>query len=103
MTEAIEPPKKGRWLNWVLAVPLGLLHLMNTVCVYAVLRYPPQGEWDHQGYAGTATFCLFSICLSVITVLITLIPPVRRAMGPWWLAPPVILGVISWVRIATLE
>ncbi|MFI8279045.1 hypothetical protein ACIGBH_29985 [Streptomyces sp. NPDC085929] len=30
--------------------------------------------------------------LSVLGLLITLIPSVRRAMGPWWLAPPVLLG-----------
>ncbi|MFF4005808.1 hypothetical protein [Streptomyces sp. NPDC001717] len=84
-------------------MPLGLIHSLNAATVYVILRYPPQGAWDDQGYAGTATACLFSISLSVIGLLITLIPPVRRAMGPWWLAPPVILGVIAWVRIATLE
>ncbi|MFJ8012732.1 hypothetical protein [Streptomyces sp. NPDC096339] len=102
-TAGSDRAERRRWVLWVLGVPLGLVHLLNAATVYLMLRYPPQGEWDNQGYAGTATACLISIVLSVIGLLITLIPPVRRTLGPWWFAPPILLGVIAWVRIATLD
>ncbi|MFI8503926.1 hypothetical protein ACIGFK_36290 [Streptomyces sp. NPDC085524] len=101
--EAIGLPRQRRWVRWVLGVPLGLLHTLNAATVYAIVSAGPAGEWDDAGYAGTAAGALLAIVLSVIGVLITLIPPVRRALGLWWLLPPVILGVITWVRIATLE
>ncbi|MBT2476747.1 hypothetical protein [Streptomyces sp. ISL-94] len=98
-----DPDERRRWLRWVLGVPLGITHVVNAATVYLILRYPPQADWDDQGYAGTAAMCLISIGLSVIGILITLIPPVRRTLGLWWFAPPLLLGVIAWVRIATLE
>ncbi|MFD9410830.1 hypothetical protein ACFWBN_27935 [Streptomyces sp. NPDC059989] len=94
--------KKRRWVRWVLGVPLGLLHLLSAAAVYSALRYGPLNQWDDQGHAGTTAMALFAIIFSVIAILITLIPPVRRTMGLWWLVPPVVLGVIAWVRIATL-
>ncbi|MFB6614728.1 hypothetical protein ACFCV9_11025 [Streptomyces sp. NPDC056367] len=94
---------KHPWVRWVAGVTLGLLHSLNAATVYLIVSAGPAGEWDDAGYAGTAAGALFAIVLSVIGVLITLIPPVRRSLGLWWLAPPVILGVIAWVRIATLE
>ncbi|MCX5013344.1 hypothetical protein OG765_20460 [Streptomyces sp. NBC_00555] len=101
--ESIDLPEDQGCLRWVLGVPLTLIHLLNAFWVYAAVRYGPQGEWDDRGYTRIATACLIGICLSVIGLLITLIPSVRRAMGLWWLVPPFVLGVIAWVRIATLE
>lgn len=97
-----DPPRDRRWVRWVLGVPLGLVHLLNAALVYLAVSAGPAGEWDTQGYGGTELACLLAIFLSVTGILITLIPPVRRAMGLWWLAPPFVLGVIAWVRIATL-
>lgn len=99
----IDQPKSRRWVRWVLGVPLGILHLLSAGGVYSAVRFGPLNEWDDQGYAGVTAMALFAIIFSVIAILITLIPPVRRTMGSWWLAPPVVLGVIAWVRIATLE
>ncbi|OKK21090.1 hypothetical protein AMK16_12055 [Streptomyces sp. CB00455] len=97
------PTRKRRWARWALGVPLALIHAPNALVVYALLRYPPQGSWDHQGYTGSAMLALVSLTLSVIGLLITLVPPVRRTLGTWWLAPPVVLGAIAWIRMATLE
>ncbi|MFD7558929.1 hypothetical protein ACFV9E_30900 [Streptomyces sp. NPDC059835] len=101
--ENIDLPEDQGCLRWVLGVPLGIIHLLNAVAVVGALFAGPQGEWDHQGYEGVSAMCFVSLCLTALGLLITLIPPIRRAMGPRWLAPPVILGVIAWVRIATLE
>ncbi|WP_329381015.1 hypothetical protein OG625_16380 [Streptomyces sp. NBC_01351] len=100
--ENIDLPEDRGCLRWVLGVPLTLVHLLNAVAVFAALFAGPQGEWDHQGYAGVAAMCLISMCLSVLGLLITLIPGVRRAMGLWWLAPPIVLGLIAYVRGETL-
>ncbi|MFE9840837.1 hypothetical protein [Streptomyces goshikiensis] len=86
----------------MLGLPLGLVHLLNAVCVLAAVAAGPQGPWDDQGYAGVSAACFVSLCLSAIGGLITLIPSVRRAMGAWWLAPPLVLGVVAYVRMATL-
>ncbi|MFD7258486.1 hypothetical protein [Streptomyces sp. NPDC059874] len=96
-------PEKRPWMRWLAGVPLGLLHALNAATVYLIVSAGPAGEWDNAGYAGTATGALLAIILSVIGMMITLIPPVRRTLGLWWLAPPVILGVTAWVRIATLD
>ncbi|MEU9181965.1 hypothetical protein AB0C90_35060 [Streptomyces sp. NPDC048550] len=102
-SESIDLPEDRGCLQWVLGVPLGLIHLLNAGAVFAALYAGPQAEWDHQGYEGVAAMCFVSISLSVLGLLITLIPSVRRAMGPWWLAPPVLLGLIAYIRITTLE
>lgn len=97
------PSKNDRWVRWAAGVPLGFIHLLNVAVVYLMLSAGPAGEWDTQGYAGTELECILIFFLSGSTFLITLTPPVRRALGLWWLLPPVVLGVIAWVRIATLE
>ncbi|MFD8631378.1 MULTISPECIES: hypothetical protein [unclassified Streptomyces] len=101
--KSIDSYRKRPWVRWAAGIPLGLLHALNAATVYAIVSAGPAGEWDDAGYAGTAAGALLAIVLSVIGVLITLIPPVRRALGLWWLLPPVALGVIAWVRIATLD
>ncbi|MGW6980396.1 hypothetical protein ACWGE1_13245 [Streptomyces sp. NPDC054932] len=100
--QSIDLPGEPGRLRWLLGIPLGLLHLLNAFLVYSAVRFGPAAEWDDQGYAGTTAMALFAILLSVTGILITFVPPVRRALGPWWFAPPVVLGVIAWVRIATL-
>ncbi|MCJ1679262.1 hypothetical protein MTF65_18310 [Streptomyces sp. APSN-46.1] len=100
--ETIDLPEDRGCLRWVLGVPLGLIHLLNALIVFAAVAVGPQGPWDDRGYTRIAAACFMSICLSVLGGLITLIPSVRRAMGVWWLAPPLLLGVVAYVRGATL-
>ncbi|MFG2879349.1 hypothetical protein ACGFYU_30825 [Streptomyces sp. NPDC048337] len=100
--ESIDLPEDQGCLRWVLGLPLGIVHAVNAFFVYSALRYGPQAEWDDQGYAGTTAVCLVALGLSLISLLITLIPTFRRTLGLWWFVPPVVLGVIAWVRIATL-
>ncbi|MGW7437368.1 hypothetical protein [Streptomyces sp. NPDC054849] len=95
------PGDRGR-LRWVLGVPLGIIHLLNGAAVSLALFAGPQAEWDHQGYENVGAMCFLAVSLSVLGLLITLLPSVRRAMGLWWLVPPLVLGVIAWVRGATL-
>ncbi|MFJ6781848.1 hypothetical protein [Streptomyces yangpuensis] len=91
-----------RWVPWVFGLPLALVHALNAVLVHAAVFHGPQAAWDHQGYEGTAAAVFLALCLSLLGVVITSLPPVRRALGPWWFAPPLVLGVIAWVRIETL-
>ncbi|MBT2476746.1 hypothetical protein [Streptomyces sp. ISL-94] len=100
--ENIDLPEDRGCLRWVLGVPLGFIHLLNAGAVYLAVFFGPQGEWDHQGYEGVDAMCFISMCLSVLSLLITLIPSVRRAMGLWWLAPPIVLGLIAYIRGETL-
>ncbi|MFG2993642.1 hypothetical protein ACGFZK_30825 [Streptomyces sp. NPDC048257] len=100
--ESIDLPEDRGCLRWVLGVPLGIIHLMNGIAVFGALFAGPRGEWDDQGYEGVSAMCLVSVALSVLGLLITLVPGVRRAMGPWWFAPPLVLGLIAFVRGATL-
>ncbi|MFE3578334.1 hypothetical protein [Streptomyces vinaceus] len=100
--ESIDLPEDRGCLQWVLGIPLGLIHVLNAVAVFAALYAGPQGEWDDQGYAGVAAMCLISMSLSALGLLITLVPAVRRTMGLWWLAPPLILGLTAFIRAETL-
>lgn len=100
--ENIDLPEDRGCLRWVLGVPLGIIHLLNAAAVFLAVFVGPQAEWDHQGYENTAAMCFVSVCLSVLGLLITLIPSVRRAMGPWWLAVPLVLGAIAYIRGETL-
>ncbi|MFC9296442.1 hypothetical protein ACFTWH_12375 [Streptomyces sp. NPDC057011] len=100
--ESIDLPEDRGCLRWVLGVPLTLIHALNAGAVALAVFAGPQGEWDHQGYEGVSAMCLISLCLSVLGLALTLIPSVRRAMGLWWLAPPVILGLIAFIRGETL-
>ncbi|MFK0232044.1 hypothetical protein [Streptomyces vinaceus] len=100
--EGIDLPEDRGCLQWVLGVPLGLIHALNAVAVFAALYAGPQGEWDDQGYVGVAAMCLISMSLSALGLLITLIPAVRRTMGLWWLAPPLLLGLTALIRTQTL-
>ncbi|MEW2418560.1 hypothetical protein AB0953_33435 [Streptomyces sp. NPDC046866] len=100
--ESIDLPEDRGCLRWVLGVPLGLVHLLNAGAVFAALYAGPQGAWDHQGHAAVGAMCLVSMFLSALGLLITLIPGVRRAVGLWWLAPPVLLGLTAFLRGETL-
>ncbi|WP_030772700.1 hypothetical protein [Streptomyces sp. NRRL F-2664] len=96
------PAGNRRWARWAIGLPLALVHAVNAVLVYAAVAHGPQAAWDHQGYEGTAAAVFLSLCLSLLGVAVTLLPPVRRTLGPWWFAPPLALAAISWIRIETL-
>ncbi|GAA2650077.1 MULTISPECIES: hypothetical protein [Streptomyces] len=100
--ESIDLPEDRGCLRWVLGVPLGIIHLLNALAVSGALFAGPRGEWDDQGYENVGALCLVSVSLSVLGLLITVVPSVRRAMGPWWLAPPLLLGLTAFLRGATL-
>ncbi|MFE9931526.1 hypothetical protein [Streptomyces sp. NPDC005533] len=90
-------------LKWVVGVPLALVNLLDAFFVYTAVRYGPAAGWDDQGYAGTTAVCLLALGLSVTGFLLTLVPPVRRMLGPWWFVPPVVLGAVAWIRMVTLS
>ncbi|MFB7620541.1 hypothetical protein [Kitasatospora sp. NPDC056181] len=101
--ESIDLPEDRGCLRWVLGVPLVLIHAVNAVVVFSAVRFGPAGDWDDQGYAGLTVACGCAIALSLLGLAVTAIPSVRRAMGPWWFAPPAVLGVIALVRAAALS
>ncbi|MEU9146274.1 hypothetical protein [Streptomyces sp. NPDC048349] len=100
--ENVDLPEDRGCLRWVLGVPLAVIHLLNAGAVAAAVFAGPRADWDHQGYENVGAMCFVSVSLSVLGLLITLIPSVRRTMGPWWLAPPLVLGLIAVIRGETL-
>lgn len=100
-TEATRTTEDQGCLRWVLAVPLVLLHLVAAWFCYTALTIEPGGSWDDDARAGIVLSCLLTLVASGLALLITLAPSVRRTMGRWWLAAPVVLGVVAAVRWAT--
>lgn len=86
-------------LRWVMAVPLGILHVLAAGLCYSAWNIHPSGVWDKDAYGAITLLCFLTIAFSLLALVITAAPPtVRRAMGPWWLAPPLLLGLIAAVR-----
>ncbi|MER5894573.1 hypothetical protein [Streptomyces sp. NPDC001876] len=100
-TEIGQATEDGGCLRWVMAVPLGMLHLLAAGLCYSALTIRPSGVWDKDAYGAITLLCFLTIAVGVIALVITLAPPtVRRAMGPWWLLPPLILSAIAVARWA---
>ncbi|MFE2844499.1 hypothetical protein ACFXKS_13190 [Streptomyces scopuliridis] len=77
-----------------------ILHLLAAWCCYTALAIRPSGSWDDDARGGIVLACALTIAVSALALLITVVPSVRRAMGPWWLAPPLTLGAVAAVRWA---
>ncbi|MFC9246869.1 hypothetical protein ACFT7S_23585 [Streptomyces sp. NPDC057136] len=89
-------------LRRVLGVPLVLLHLMAAAFCWTALTIRASGPWDDGALAGIELSCMLTIAIGAVALLITAAPSVRRAMGPWWFAPPVALiatAVVRWVLL----
>ncbi|MGV0095008.1 hypothetical protein [Streptomyces californicus] len=83
-------------LRRVMAVPLTLLYAAAALCCHAALITRPSGSWDTDAYGAIALMCFLALAACALGLLLTLAPPtVRRAMGRWWLAPPLVLGAIA--------
>ena len=95
--DAISDGDRG-CVRWVLAVPLLILHLIAALSCYAALITVPSGSWDDDAYLGIELACELTLAASALAALITVLPSVRRVMGPWWLAPPLALGTVAAVR-----
>ncbi|MFC9748555.1 hypothetical protein [Streptomyces niveus] len=84
-----------------MAVPLLILYALAAACCYSALTIRPSGTWDEDAYGGITLACFFTIALSAVGLLITVIPPtVRRAMGRGWLVPPLVFAAVAAVRWA---
>ncbi|MGR3936490.1 hypothetical protein [Streptomyces sp. BRA346] len=97
-TEAATSAEDQGCLRWVLAVPLVILHLIAAFFCYTALTIEPSGSWDDDARAGIVLACVLTLGASALAALITVMPSVRRVMGPWWLAPPLVLGAVAAVR-----
>ncbi|MER5482068.1 hypothetical protein ABT024_02465 [Streptomyces sp. NPDC002812] len=91
-------PSDDGCLQRVLAVPLALLYAIAGWFLYTALTIRPSGTWDDEAIAGIQLSCLLAIVASALGLLITLLPSIRPAMGRWWLAPPLVLGITAAVR-----
>ncbi|EFL24879.1 LOW QUALITY PROTEIN: putative membrane protein, partial [Streptomyces himastatinicus ATCC 53653] len=58
----------------------------------------PSGSWDDDARTGIVLACVLTLGASALAGLITVMPSVRRVMGPWWLVPPLVLGAVAAVR-----
>jgi hypothetical protein len=87
-------------LRWVLGVPLVILYLIAGWFCWTALTIRPSGPWDDDARAGIVLSCVLTIAAASLAMLITLTPSARRALNRWWLAPPVVLGLVAAVRWA---
>ncbi|MEV8415100.1 hypothetical protein AB0P45_15970 [Streptomyces niveus] len=84
-----------------MAVPLVILYALAVGCCYYALTIRPSGTWDKDAYGAITLSSLFTIALSAVALLITVIPPtVRPAVVRGCLVPPLILAAIAAVRWA---
>lgn len=103
MSDQIEtspvPEDDSGCLRRVMAVPLTILYVTAAFCCYTALITRPSGSWDQEAYGAITLMCSLAIAVSTLGLLLTVAPPtVRRAMGPWWLTPPLILSGIAVAR-----
>ncbi|MFF7494628.1 MULTISPECIES: hypothetical protein [Streptomyces] len=88
-------------LRWVMAVPLTILYALAAFCCYTALITRPSGSWDQDAYGAIALMSFLALALSALGLLVTVAPPtVRRAMGPWWLMPPLVISTVAAIRWA---
>lgn len=88
-------------LRWVMAVPLVILYAVAAGCCYYALTIRPSGIWDKDAYGAITLSCFFTIAVSAVALLITVVPPsVRHAMGRGWLVPPLVLAAVAAARWA---
>ncbi|WP_329120502.1 hypothetical protein [Streptomyces sp. NBC_01353] len=66
------------------------------------LTIRPSGSWDDDARAGIVLSCVLAIAASAVALAITAVPSVRRVMGSWWLAPPLVLGGVAAIRWAAM-
>ncbi|MEU6017468.1 hypothetical protein ABZ826_26500 [Streptomyces sp. NPDC047515] len=104
MLERSETTRKAEdqgCLRRVTAVPLVILYAIAAGCCYYALTIRPSGVWDKDAYGAITLSCFFTIAVSAVALLITVVPPsVRRAMGRAWLLPPLALAAVAAVRWA---
>ncbi|MFJ4841129.1 hypothetical protein [Streptomyces sp. NPDC088746] len=82
-----------------MAVPLGILHLLAAGLCYSAWAIRPSGLWDKDAYGAITLLCFLAGAVCAIALVVTVAPPtVRRAMGAWWVAPPLILSAIAVTR-----
>ncbi|QIP88379.1 hypothetical protein GLX30_05555 [Streptomyces sp. Tu 2975] len=85
-------------LRWFLGVPLVMLYLVAGWFCWTALTIRPSGPWDDDARAGIVLSCVLTIAAAGLALLITLTPSARRALARWWLAPPLVLGMVAAVR-----
>ncbi|MFE0699289.1 hypothetical protein [Streptomyces sp. NPDC058872] len=85
-----------------MAVPLVLLHAIAAWWVYLALTLRPAGGWDDGARAGIELSCALALALAAsgLALLIASLPSARRALGSWWRAAPLLLGVVAAARWA---
>ncbi|MCA1272546.1 hypothetical protein LCE32_21235 [Streptomyces sp. 7G] len=84
-----------------MAVPLTILYALAAFCCYTALITSPSGSWDQEAYGAIALMSFLALALSALGLLVTVAPPtVRRAMGPWWLMPPLVISTVAAIRWA---
>ncbi|MFJ6904823.1 hypothetical protein ACWERF_05570 [Streptomyces griseoluteus] len=90
-----------RSLATVFAVPLILLTLVSACFCWTALTIRPAGVWDDDAYAGIVLACVMSAGAAAVAVAVWVVPAARRVLGPGWVVPALVLGVVAGVRWAT--
>ncbi|GAA3150594.1 hypothetical protein [Streptomyces echinatus] len=100
MPRPADPADDRGCLRLVLAVPLALLTAVAVYSCWTALTIRPSGPWDDDAYAGIVLACASSIAAAGGTVVLRLLPGVRRVL-PWsWTLPALLLGTVAAMRWA---
>ncbi|MFG2879352.1 hypothetical protein ACGFYU_30840 [Streptomyces sp. NPDC048337] len=83
------------WPQWVLGVPLALVYVLAALFFLNTLTLDGPRE-------DIATSTHAVTLLSAIALLITLAPALRRTLGRWWYAVPLLLTAVAFIRLATV-
>ncbi|WP_243766425.1 hypothetical protein [Streptomyces sp. GC420] len=97
--ESPDADEKG-CLRWVLGVPLVILHLIAAFFCWTALITRPSHPWDDTARGAITLMSALAIAVGALALLITAAPSSRRALGPWWFAPPIVVCVVAAVRWA---
>ncbi|QGV82474.1 hypothetical protein EIZ62_04890 [Streptomyces ficellus] len=77
--------------------------MLSCYVAYGALVARPRGTWDEQTLTGIEFASALLVALGVSAFLLALLPVRRRALSPWWLAPPLVflaVGAARWAYVA---
>lgn len=101
--ESIDLPEDRGCLQWVLGVPLVLVHLPAAYLCAILLAGDPIPPQDQRLRDEAHAMGTVALCVCCAGLLLSLLPVYRRTMNRWWYAVPLALGAIAYFRAAALS
>ncbi|KMO99596.1 hypothetical protein ACS04_00980 [Streptomyces roseus] len=90
-------PEDRGCLQWVLGVPLVLVHLPALYLCTLLLAADPIAAEDHRARDEALSMGVVALCLCFAGLFLSLLPVYRRTMNRWWYALPLTLGTVAYL------